>query len=261
MTGPCDLVATGECCPGWDNATPEQQARASALAAQFIYVASGRQYGQCPVTVRPCGDDCNDYSTYWGPSEASSWIPTLTAQGTWINCRSGSCHCNPCNCCHICAVNLEWPATGITEVKVDGVIVDPSEYFIYDDKKLVKREGCFPKCQDLQADSDAPNTFEVTFLHGFPLDDAGQAALDVLACEFLKDCLGVACSLPSRWRSISREGISIDQIDNFDTLDRGRIGIFAVDQWIATVNPSGNLYPVFIPKMDNRQKLVRQTWP
>ena len=261
MTGPCDLVATGECCPGWDSATPEQQARASALEAQFIYFASGQQYGQCPTTVRPCGDDCNEYSTYWGPSEASSWTPMLTAQGTWINCRSGSCSCNPCNCCHICAINLEWPATGIEEVKIDGLVVDESEYFIYDDRKLVRREGCFPKCQNLQADSDAPGTFEVTYLHGFPLDVAGQAVLDTLACEFLKACLGVACGLPTRWRSISREGISIDQIDNFETLSQGRVGIFEVDQWLATVNPSGSMYKPYIPKMDNRQKLLKQTWP
>lgn len=185
----------------------------------------------------------------------------LTEQGTWINCRGGSCNCNPCNCCHICAVDLEWPATEISEVKIDGLVVDPSEYFIIDDKKLVRRVGCFPECQNLQAESSDENTFEVTYLLGYPLPPEGQAALDILACEFLNACTGGPCRLPARWRSISREGISMDAFDNFENLNKSRSGIFEVDSWLAMVNPSGNPYKAFIPHMDGRQKLVKQTWP
>lgn len=254
-------MAQGACCDEWDLATQEQKDRASALAAYFIWVASGRQFGQCEETVRPCGSNCNEYSTYWGPSEASTWTPMLTADGTWINCRGGNCSCNPCDCCHICAVNLEWPATEITEVKVDGLVVSPSEYFILDDRKLVRRVGCFPECQNLQAPSTDEGTFEVTYLQGFPLPAEGQAALDTLACEFLRSCTGGTCRLPARWRSLSREGVSMTAFDGFETLDKGRIGIFEIDSWLAMVNPGGNLYPVFIPKMDGKQKLVKQTWP
>lgn len=260
MIGPCDLVATGDCCEGWDSATDEQKAKASAQAAFFIYVASAYQYGVCEVTVRPCGDDCNDYTTYWGPSEASTWMPELTAQGKWINCRGGNCGCNPCNCCHICAVKLDGPVADIREVKIDGLIVDEAEYFVYDESKLVRRIGCFPKCQSLQLDSDQEGTFEVTYGQGRPLDPAGQAALDALACEFLKLCTSGKCRLPSRWRTLSREGISMDSVD-LDILTLGKTGIFEIDFWLSMVNPSGTLYPPVIPKMDGAPKTMRQTWP
>jgi hypothetical protein len=230
------------------------------MAAFFLYVATAYQYGVCDLTVRPCGDDCNDYTTYWGPSEASTWNPELTAEGKWINCRGGNCHCNPCNCCHICAVKLDGPVAYVTEVKIDGLVVDDSEYFIYDENKLVRRVGCFPKCQSLQLSSDMEGTFEVSYGKGRVLPAAGQAALDTLACEFLKDCVGGKCRLPSRWRSISREGISLDAVDA-DLIAGARTGIFEIDSFIAMVNPSNTLYPPIIPKMDGVPKLMRQTWP
>lgn len=260
MIGPCNLTAQGGCCDGWNSATDEQKARASAQAAFFIWASSGYQYGECEVTVRPCGDDCNDYTTYWGPSQASLWFPELNADGKWVNCRSGSCSCNPCNCCHFCAVKLDGPVSSISEVKIDGLVVAEEEYFVYDESKLVRRVGCFPKCQNLQATSDEEGTFEVTYMKGKPLDPAGQAALDALACEFLKLCTGGKCKLPSRWTSLSREGISLDAI-GADLITLGKTGIFEIDFWLGLVNPSGTLYPAVIPKMDGAPKLVRQTWP
>lgn len=231
------------------------------MAAQFLWVASGRQYGACPRTVRPCGDECNSYTTYWGPSNASLWVPYLQPNGQWINCKGG-CQCaSACDCCTFCFTELEGPVASVTQVKVDGVVINPSEYFIVDERKLVRHVGCFPKCQSIQATSAETGTFEVTYLQGRPLDAAGQAVLDILACEFLSSCTGGSCRLPSRWQSLNREGISMQAFDDFRVLDAGRVGIFEVDQWLATVNPSGNLYPSFIPKMDGRPKLVEQTWP
>lgn len=253
-------MAAGGCCDGWNSATQDQRDRASAQAAFFLWVGSAYQYGVCEVTVRPCGDDCNDYTTYWGPSEASWMTPELTAEGKWINCRGGSCSCNPCNCCHFCAVKLDGPVSSITEVKIDGLVVDESEYFVYDESKLVRRVGCFPKCQNLQATSDEEGTFEVTYGKGRPLDLAGQAALDTLACEFLKNCTGGKCRLPAGWKSLTREGISMDSIGT-EVLGTGKTGIFEIDSWLAMVNPSGTLYPPVIPKMDGAPRLMRQTWP
>lgn len=262
LDGPCGLVAAGSCCPGWAGASQQDKDRASAMAANFIWAASARMYGACERVVRPCGKDCNDYSTYWGPSEASSFHPELTADGTYINCFGTSCRCNTCNCCHICAVDLEWPVNAITEVKVNGVVVDDGDYFVYDRKKLVKRIGCFPQCQNLALTSDMVGTFEVTYTQGLPLSAAGQAALDVLACEFLKLCTGQACKLPSRWQTLTREGVTMSAFDDFSTLDGGRIGILEVDSWLASVNPNHAQMMPYIPKMtDTGTNLMEQTWP
>lgn len=262
LEAPCGLVATGGCCPDWAAADPDLKDIASARAAKYLWAASGRIYGECPRTVRPCGDNCSDYSTYWGPSEASSYMPVLLANGNYINCRTGSCHCNPCDCCYICGIELEWPASSIAEVKIDGMVVDESEYFIYDRKKLVKRVGCFPTCQNLALPSTEEGTFEVTYNYGLPLDVAGQAALDSLACEFLKQCLGQACKLPTRWRTLTREGITMEAFDDLAVLDQGRIGILEVDSWLAAVNPNRAQAMPYIPRMGaTGTRLLEQTWP
>lgn len=262
LDGPCGLVAAGSCCPGWAGASADDKTRASVMAASFLWAASARMYGLCERTVRPCGKDCVDYTTYWGPSEASSFHPELTASGVYINCRGGSCSCNPCDCCHICAVDLEFPASSIVQVKVDGIVIAPGDYFIYDRRKLVKRVGCFPNCQNLALSSDMIGTFEVTYTQGLPLPAAGQAALDALACEFLKLCAGQACKLPSRWRTLTREGVTMDAFDDFSVLDGGRIGILEVDSWLASVNPNRAQMMPYIPKMTEAgTKLVEQTWP
>lgn len=263
LEGPCGLVAAGSCCPGWASADQADKDRASAMAAIFLWANSSRMYGACEVVVRPCGTDCNDYSTYWGPSEAStSFFPELQANGTYVNCMGGTCGCNPCNCCHVCGVDLEFPVASITQVKVDGVVVDPATYFVADRRKLISRTGCFPKCQNLALPSNAVGTFEVTYVYGLPLGEAGQAALDALACEFLKLCQGQSCKLPSRWRSISREGITMDAYDDLATLDNGRIGILEVDTWLSAVNPNRAQMMPYIPKMTVAgSSLMEQTWP
>lgn len=262
LEGPCGLVATGGCCPDWAAADAGLKTIASARAAKFLWAASGRIYGACPRVVRPCGEDCSDYSTYWGPSQASGFTPILQANGNYINCRSGSCHCNPCDCCYVCGIELEWPVASITEVLVDGLVIPPAQYFVADRKKLIKRSGCFPNCQNLALPSDTEGTFEVTYVFGLPLDVAGQAALDTLACEFLKQCHGQACKLPARWRTLTREGITMEAFDDLTVLDQGRIGILEVDSWLASVNPNRVQFPPYIPRMGaTGTRLVEQTWP
>lgn len=255
---PCGLEATGECCDGWLTATQEQRDRASAVAAYFIWGATGRQYGLCERIVRPCGETCNNYSTYHGPL-SQEFRPMLTSNGEWINCRGGSCGCNPCNCCDICAIPLPGRVDSIVEVKLDGVILDPSEYFVYDYERLVKAVGCFPSCQDLQLPTTEIGTFEVTYMQGTPLPLAGQAALDKLACQYLSLCGGGECGLPERWQSISREGVSISALDAILLSERGRTGIWEIDSWINIVNPRGVMYPPYIPAMDGRSKVRIRT--
>ena len=46
------------------------------------------------------------------------------------------------------------------------------------------------------------------------------------------------CRIPERVRSVSREGLSFDMIDPQDFMDDGRTGIWEIDLFIRTANPS-----------------------
>jgi hypothetical protein len=43
--------------------------------------------------------------------------------------------------------------------------------------------------------------------------------------------------LPQRLRDISRDGVSMTFADPMDFLQRGEVGIYEVDLWLASVNP------------------------
>ena len=255
---PCGLEASGDCCGNWDMATQAQQDRASAIASYIIWAASGRQFGLCERVVRPCGDTCNNYSTYNGPL-SYEFRPMMTSNGDWINCRGAACGCNPCACCEVCHIPLPGRVDSIVQIKLDGVVLDPSEYLVYDYEYLVRSVGCFPNCQDLQLPSTEVGTFEVTYMQGKALPVGGQAALDRLACEFINQCLGEECSLPTRWQSLSREGVSLSAFDSLILSEKGRTGIWEIDSWLNAVNPFGALYPPYIPPMDGRSRVRVRT--
>jgi hypothetical protein len=48
-----------------------------------------------------------------------------------------------------------------------------------------------------------------------------------------------ACQLPKRVQTITRQNVSMTFLDPGDYLDKGRTGVPSVDQWLASLNPSG----------------------
>jgi hypothetical protein len=84
----------------------------------------------------------------------------------------------------------------------------------------------------------APNTWHVTYEFGTPVPPGGRLAASVLACQVaLNRCGGDNCVLPQRLRDISRDGVSMTFADPMDFLQRGEVGIYEVDLWLASVNP------------------------
>ena len=49
------------------------------------------------------------------------------------------------------------------------------------------------------------------------------------------------CELPQRVQSVTRQGVSVTVLDQFEDLDEGRTGIWLIDSWVASVTrpPSG----------------------
>lgn len=266
-----------DCCPELliDETTPPETAaiinQAKRVAVQVLHSFSGRQFGLCLRTVRPCRDDCRDNG-----SVPVAWVdgqlrPTLEG-GVWYNRGAcGTCGPSGCGCSALCEVTLPGPVQEIVEVKLNGIVIDPSEYRVDNYSKLVHlttdNNACWPKCQDLSKPDSADNTFSVKYRVGKPVPEGGRWAAGKLACELAKACLpGTGdCLLPDNVKTISREGVTMELgpfiIGGADgKIEFGRTGVPEVDMWLMAVNPHKvrSRSRVYSP---DRPRVREQTWP
>lgn len=237
---PCVWPADTSCCPDWTSYEPAIQARAVAWATEILYAMSGRQFGTCNITVRPCGGGCdrNGWMTWPvfmdGNVSGNFWMqPFIGAGGVWRNCVCGSvCKCRPTH-----EVWLPGPIASIESVTVDGIVLDPSAYRVDNQHSLVRIDGePWPECQDMDADEAAENTFFVIYQRGRAVPVGGQIAAGILACEFAKSCTS-GCQLPGNLSSLSRQGVEVQIVDPTDVLQNGLTGLHDVDLWLRAVNP------------------------
>lgn len=242
---PCSWALDTTCVANWATVPPAVQTAATEWAVQILWALSGRQYGACSVTLRPCGPRCGNSFGYLAFPVSSGgnsggmgpWMVPWIDAGIWRNCGcAGGCSCHA-----PCEIGLPGPVYAIDEVRVDGVVLDPSAYrvdLMRGISVLVRIDGeCWPDCQDMEADIDEPGAFSVTYQRGKPVPRSGQIAAGELAGEFAKACQGADCVLPQQLASLSRNGIEVSVVDPTEFLDNGLTGIRNVDLWIRAVNP------------------------
>lgn len=237
---PCNWSVTGECCNDvWDAASAELQQAAAEYGAFVIWAATGRRFGLCERTVRPCGRQCDQCQQGWYWSDGF-FIPYIL-NGEWRNCWCGTNGAGCCTCAPSCQVWLPGPVASIpvTGVSVDGQIIPVDAWRVDDGHWLVRTDGdCWPDCQDYDVDSGT-GVFEVTYSIGLPVPSILLRAAGELACEWIKSCQGAACRLPQRVQSVVRQGVTISMVDVDTLLGKGWTGITTVDQVIAMFNPYG----------------------
>lgn len=243
--GPCAWeIPFNTCCDCWESTPLQVQEAAIAYATTVMWAATGRQFGLCPQTIRPCGKTCRDDGVagfYWSNG---LFMPYLL-NGQWRNCYCG-CGTGPgcCTCEPRCQVYLPGPVASVTEVVQDGFLVDPSAWRVDDAKWLVRTDGeCWPACQDYNVDSGLgvfnDNTLQVTYVRGEPVPAALINAAGTLACEFAKACQSQPCRLPGRLSTVARQGVQLT-FQNIDFLIGSMFtGIPEVDQIIKAYNPYG----------------------
>lgn len=256
---PCNWTVDVGCCPDWDGYDLATQTAAAEYAALSIWAATGRRFGACTRTVRPCGEDCEDNfgwgsGFWWGDGV---WYPYIL-NGIWRNCWCGNGNgCQRCRPDH--QVWLTPPVSGIVEVRFsDGTIVDPETYRVDDWQWLVRQgpnldtdpitasDGGWPRHNDYNfpvtgALAPAAPTWpvwEVTYLWGLGVPSVLQRAAGELACEWAKNCVGAACRLPQRVTSIARQGVTVSLADVDQLLQNGLTGLVTVDSIIQRFNPS-----------------------
>lgn len=240
-SGPCtwpDLTQT--CCPDWGDFSVSLQQQALTYAKTIAWAATGRQFGLCELTVRPCGRYCENCPNGWTYDGFGSWVPYVW-NGVWKNCYCGS---GPgcCTCSPDCIVYLPGPVNSIVSVQVDGATLPVTgAYFVLDQQWLVRvdTEACWPLCSDQNLYPGDVAAFEVTYLRGLAVPSALAAATSQLACEYARACLGLPCALPMRVQSIARQGVTISSVDINDVLKNGLTGLWVLDQLILQYNPYG----------------------
>lgn len=149
---PCGWTPTAipgsPCCS--DLTDPAIVDQANTIAAAVIWGLTGRQFGCCSMTVRPCKPKTCDPITlsqliYWDSRAylqfgapnlgVLSFFPTLI-DGQVYNIQCG-CPTGCCTCEADCEVSLPGPICAVANVTVDGVVLDPSLYRVVDGRKLI----------------------------------------------------------------------------------------------------------------------------
>lgn len=249
----------------WEAVGDDLKQAAIDFATTYLWAATGRQFGLCEMTVRPCGwRDCNGMVEWFGWGwNGNIWQPYLW-NGTWYNAY---CGCDGLCCCiPDCSVRLDGPVDSIVEVTVDGVVVDPATYFVYDLQWLTRvgsQDGaCWPDCSDLNAaPGPGAGVFEVTYMKGRPVPSELIYAAGVLACQWIKACQGADGCRLSQWIvSMTRQNADFQFPDPTEVLRMGLTGLREVDMLIMAYNPYGLKAPlrVFSPEIKYPRVV---TWP
>ncbi|QOR55439.1 MAG: hypothetical protein SHS37scaffold145_90 [Phage 71_18] len=234
------------------------------IASDLLFQLSGRQFpGVCEVTVRP-----------WAPCACNSWLPygrninSLQDFLAWRIRLGGACSCTPYS------LDLgDYPIVGVSEVKVDGVVIDPGDgvatgYRIDNYRSLVRLpdpvtgyRGVWPCCPVIDLPDTAQGTFSVTYSYGQSPPPGGVRAAATLGCQLALACISSNdCRLPQRVQSITRQGVSMVMLDPFDFLEDGKTGLFDVDLWLRSVNPGKLARPPAVLSPDD-VRFRKPTWP
>lgn len=212
----CDLDTTGAA--DYDTA--------AQVATDVLYELSGRQFlGVCERTVRPC------HGRLCPPA-------------------------HPCGCCYTDSIPLAgYPVRGVTEVKIDGAVIDPGEYRLDRHRFLTRMADAdgnrqqWPGCQRLDLDDTETDTFAVTYDYGAEVPAAGLAAAAELGCQLATVMAGGECQLPAGATRVTRQGVTVD----IDLLRGALLGLPLTNLFLQTYNPSRLKRPPALFSPDIRQ--------
>lgn len=242
----CCLEPTGsfpDPCLAGGQAVPQNVIDLAIQAAsEVLWAETGRRYGTCTVTIRPCRQDCNpcgfdfynldDFLYGFGPA----YVPYLSA-GVWYNW-------SPCNCRDFCwcnkaeSVELPYPVCSVSEVLIDGAVIPAADYRVDEFRYLIRTDGnTWPRCQS-SADLGQPDTFGITLTYGREAPAILKIGTAELACELIKACVGAPCKLSQKVSNIARQGVNMGFIDVGMFFENKLTGIYLVDRAILTLNPN-----------------------
>lgn len=223
---------------------PQLTGQAVDFATRIVWALSGRQYGTCPVTLRPCVPNnfqpfpgvmlAYPWATYGMPSTVAAWDASY-----WFPYGCGGTCSDSCSCSIVPEIQLPAAVNQITAVKVDGSVLAPTAYRLDNHRLLVRTDGSlWPRCNDLTLDDTKAGTWSVTADYGQDVPVGGQLAVGEMACQILRAMSGGDCQLPNNVTSLIRQGVTITYPTIQELLGEGRTGLYLTDLFLATSNPN-----------------------
>jgi hypothetical protein len=240
-TGPCSNWVTGEevaACCSVETSSGALFDQAAAEASALLFELSGRQFsGYCgPRTVRPPCDSC--WCGYQILSRGYVIGPWDYGYPLYL-CDSCLIACSPSR------VKLAgYPVRAITQVLINGDVVSPTEYTIWNSRYLTRlNDERWPVAQDLTREDSEDSTFSVTYTYGADPPALAVSAAAQLGCELYKACGGDSdCVLPQGTTRVTRQGIVIEKLafTSWAFRDQSwRTGLPLVDAFLSAYNPAG----------------------
>lgn len=214
-------------------------------ASSILWVLTGRQFGFTETTIRPCRDYHREtpYPDGW-LSWPGTQSPPLGATssggfyGYWIYGGCGSCIDN-CGCTMLQQFTLPSPVSSISEIKIDGQILDPSAYRLDENRYVVRVDGgIWPRQNDFSLPDTSIGTWSVTARYGLNIPDGAALAVGELACEIIRGINGGDCRVPRTVTQLARQGVTIQFPSIVDSFKNGLTGLYLTDLFINTWNPS-----------------------
>lgn len=149
------------------------------------------------------------------------------------------------------AIDLPGPVGAITEVRINGVVLDPLAYRVENGRYLIRLDsGSWPE--------ESGDDFTVTYTNSHPVDDLGAYAGGVMANEWLKLLTRAKdkCRLPATATNVNRAGITMEIATGM--FPEGVTGLPEIDAYLMLWNPFGlKVAPrVFSPDLPQH----RQVW-
>lgn len=233
----CDWPVDRSCYPAVEgDLDMAKQRYAEELAVQVLWALSGRQFGVCPVVLRPCPQP-SPAVRYGGWYGSVPFYP-LWNGGAWRNVTCGcigQCDWRAPTVVHL-STTTGLPIQEVLEVKIGATVLDESAYVLEGD--LLYRTGgiAWPN-QDLSKPMGTDGTWSVTYTRGNPVPEGVGVFVGLLAKEFMNACSGGKCRLPRRVRSVTRQGVTMDMADPTSIYAEGLTGLPEIDTWIKAVNP------------------------
>jgi hypothetical protein len=257
-------------CQGWDQpiwtcvldpAAAAVTGTAVQAASDVLYALTGRHLGTCSLTIRPCRQDCFGagwpFLSWW---QMGMYPRPIFYEGVWYNLTCGSCT-DGCSCSVVEQALLPGPVAGVTQVKVDGVVLAPTAYRVDNWRKLVRIDGGrWPTCNDLTKDDTQVGTWSVALTTGETVSTLGQMALGELATQFAKllacdeDCL-----MPRAVQQVVRQGVTMNFLDPNAVFMGGRTGLYLCDMFIGVENPHALTQPSTVYDLDGPGYRVTNT--
>lgn len=121
------------------------------------------------------------------------------------------------------------PIVSVESVESAAGVLDPSEYKVSNNGVIYRTSGRW----------NFDTGVTVSYTYGMNPPSAGRLAAILLGDEMLLAYTDPdGCSLPERLTNVTRQGLSFSLQDLEASLSAGNIGIYEVDLFLSTVNPT-----------------------